>query len=84
LVQYSTWYIFFVFPSDLKLLYSPDQVQENDPNEAKALAILFNRLLLSSTLGTITGIVWVITQRAWHWGFFIIIIAFNLFCCHFI
>jgi hypothetical protein len=44
LIQYSTWYIFFVFSSDLKLLYGPDQFEENDPNEAKALAIFFNRL----------------------------------------
>jgi hypothetical protein len=64
LIQYSTWYIFFVFSSDLKLLYGPDQFEEKDPNEAKALAIFFNRLLLSSTLGAITGVVWVITQRA--------------------
>ncbi|CAJ2636151.1 unnamed protein product [Trifolium pratense] len=55
--------------------FGADQFQENDPNEAKALASIFNWLLLSSTLGAITGVVWISTQRAWHWGFFIITIA---------
>lgn len=55
-----------------------DQFDEKDPIEAKALASFFNWLLLSSTVGAIvgvTGVVWVSTQKAWHWGFFIITVA---------
>ncbi|KAF7818042.1 protein NRT1/ PTR FAMILY 4.6-like [Senna tora] len=55
-----------------------DQFDEKDPIEAKGLASFFNWLLLSSTVGAIvgvTGVVWVSTQRAWHWGFFIISVA---------
>ncbi|RDX72444.1 Protein NRT1/ PTR FAMILY 4.6, partial [Mucuna pruriens] len=58
--------------------FGADQFDEKDPTEAKALASFFNWLLLSSTVGAITGvtgIVWVSTQKAWHWGFFIITIA---------
>ncbi|XP_061370996.1 protein NRT1/ PTR FAMILY 4.5-like [Gastrolobium bilobum] len=58
-----------------------DQFDEKDPIEAKALATFFNWLLLSTTLGSIigvTGVVWVSTQRAWHWGFFIITIASSI------
>ncbi|CAJ2631797.1 unnamed protein product [Trifolium pratense] len=61
--------------------FGADQFEEKDPNEAKALASFFNWLLLSSTLGAITGVtgvVWVSTQRAWHWGFFIITIASSI------
>ncbi|KAK7259053.1 hypothetical protein RIF29_24647 [Crotalaria pallida] len=58
--------------------FGADQFDEKDPTEAKALASFFNWLLLSSTVGAITGVtgvVWVSTQKAWHWGFFIISIA---------
>lgn len=58
--------------------FGADQFDEKDPVEAKALASFFNWLLLSSTVGAIvgvTGVVWVSTQRAWHWGFFIITVA---------
>ncbi|XP_028779405.1 protein NRT1/ PTR FAMILY 4.5-like [Neltuma alba] len=58
--------------------FGADQFDEKDPVEAKALASFFNFLLLSSTVGAIvgvTGVVWVSTQRAWHWGFFIITVA---------
>lgn len=58
--------------------FGADQFDEKDPTEAKALASFFNWLLLSSTVGAITGVtgvVWVSTQKAWHWGFFIITIA---------
>ena len=58
--------------------FGADQFDEKDPIEAKALASFFNWLLLSSTLGGIigvTGVVWVSTQKAWHWGFFIVTIA---------
>ncbi|CAL0308527.1 unnamed protein product [Lupinus luteus] len=58
--------------------FGADQFDEKDPTEAKALASFFNWLLLSSTIGAITGVtgvVWVSTQKAWHWGFFIITIA---------
>ncbi|KAJ1428332.1 Proton-dependent oligopeptide transporter family [Sesbania bispinosa] len=61
--------------------FGADQFDEKDPIEAKALASLFNWLLLSSTLGGITGVtgvVWVSTQRAWHWGFFIITIVSSI------
>ncbi|KAJ1393314.1 Proton-dependent oligopeptide transporter family [Sesbania bispinosa] len=61
--------------------FGADQFDEKDPIEAKALASFFNWLLLSSTLGGITGVtgvVWVSTQRAWHWGFFIITIASSI------
>lgn len=61
--------------------FGADQFEEKDPNEEKALASFFNWLLLSSTLGAITGVtgvVWVSTQRAWHWGFFIITIASSI------
>ncbi|KAJ1442145.1 Proton-dependent oligopeptide transporter family [Sesbania bispinosa] len=39
----------------------------------------FNWLLLSSTSGSIigvTGVVWISTQKAWHWGFLIITVGF--------
>lgn len=58
--------------------FGADQFDEKDPIEAKALASFFNFLLLSSTVGAIvgvTGVVWVSTQRAWHWGFFIVTVA---------
>jgi peptide/histidine transporter 3/4 len=58
-----------------------DQFEEKDPNEAKALTRLFNLLLLSLILGAITsvtGVVWVSTQRAWYWGFLIITIASSI------
>ena len=58
--------------------FGADQFNDKDPNEAKALASFFNWLLLSSTLGGIIGttvVVWVSTQKAWHWGFFIITIS---------
>lgn len=61
--------------------FGADQFDEKDQIEAKALASFFNWLLLSSTLGAITGVtgvVWVSTQRAWHWGFFIITIASSI------
>lgn len=61
--------------------FGADQFNEKDPNEVKALASFFNWLLLSSTIGAITGVtgvVWVSTQRAWHWGFFIITIASSI------
>lgn len=61
--------------------FGADQFDEKDPIEAKALASFFNWLLLSSTVGAIvgvTGVVWVSTQRAWHWGFLIITIASSL------
>ncbi|KAI4301642.1 hypothetical protein L6164_034900 [Bauhinia variegata] len=54
--------------------FGADQFEENDPIEAKSLATYFNWLLFSSTLGSIvgvTGVVWVSTQKSWHWGFFI-------------
>ncbi|GAU23878.1 hypothetical protein TSUD_35490 [Trifolium subterraneum] len=63
--------------------FGADQFDEKEPNEAKALASFFNWLLLSSTLGSVigvTGVVWVSTQKAWHWGFFIItviVVAFK-------
>lgn len=58
--------------------FGADQFEEKDPNEAKALASFFNWLLLSSTTGGIvgvTGVVWVSTQKAWHWGFLIITLS---------
>ncbi|KAF1869750.1 hypothetical protein Lal_00017326 [Lupinus albus] len=58
--------------------FGADQFDGKNPNEAKALASFFNWLLLSSTIGAIsgvTGVVWVSTQKAWHWGFFIMTIA---------
>jgi len=58
--------------------FGADQFDEKEPTEAKALASFFNWLLLSSTVGAITGVtgvVWVSTQKSWHWGFFIITIA---------
>ena len=61
--------------------FGADQFDEKDTAEAKALASFFNWLLLSSTLGAITGVtgvVWVSTQKAWHWGFFIITIAASI------
>ncbi|KAK7269494.1 hypothetical protein RIF29_22224 [Crotalaria pallida] len=61
--------------------FGADQFDDKDPNEAKALASFFNWLLLSSTLGAVigvTGVVWVSTQKDWHWGFFIITLASSL------
>ncbi|KAF7805010.1 protein NRT1/ PTR FAMILY 4.6-like [Senna tora] len=61
--------------------FGADQFDEKDPIEAKALASFFNWLLLSSTTGGIvgvTGVVWVSTQRAWHWGFLIITVSASL------
>lgn len=61
--------------------FGADQFDEKDPTEAKALASFFNWLLLSSTVGAITGVtgvVWVSTQKAWHWGFFIITISSSI------
>ncbi|KAL1312885.1 hypothetical protein HN51_039457 [Arachis hypogaea] len=61
--------------------FGADQFDDKDPSEAKALASFFNWLLMSSTLGAITGVtavVWVSTQKAWHWGFFIITIASSI------
>ncbi|XP_019427470.1 PREDICTED: protein NRT1/ PTR FAMILY 4.6-like [Lupinus angustifolius] len=61
--------------------FGADQFDEKDPNDAKAIASFFNWLLLSSTLGSVigvTGVVWVSTQRDWHWGFFIITLASSL------
>jgi len=58
--------------------FGADQFDEKNPREAKALASFFNWLLLSSTLGSIigvTGVVWVSTQKAWHWGFTIVTVA---------
>ena len=58
-----------------------DQFDEKDPIEAKGLASYFNWLLLSTTLGAVigvTGVVWVSTQRAWHWGFFIVTLASSI------
>ncbi|KAK2376754.1 protein NRT1/ PTR FAMILY 4.5 [Trifolium repens] len=61
--------------------FGADQFDEKEPNEAKALASFFNWLLLSSTLGSVigvTGVVWVSTQKAWHWGFFIITVCSSI------
>ncbi|KAL2993804.1 hypothetical protein AAZX31_10G133100 [Glycine max] len=62
--------------------FGADQFDEKkNPGEAKALASFFNWILLSSTLGSIigvTGVVWVSTQKAWHWGFIIITIASSI------
>ncbi|KAJ1425567.1 Proton-dependent oligopeptide transporter family [Sesbania bispinosa] len=61
--------------------FGADQFDEKDPIEAKALASFFNWLLLSSTSGSIigvTGVVWISTQKAWHWGFLIITIASSI------
>ncbi|KAK7278074.1 hypothetical protein RJT34_23098 [Clitoria ternatea] len=61
--------------------FGADQFDEKDPREAKALASFFNWLLLSSTLGSIVGVtvvVWVSTQKAWHWGFFIVTVASSI------
>ncbi|KAG4909888.1 protein NRT1/ PTR FAMILY 4.5-like [Glycine soja] len=61
--------------------FGADQFGEKNPQEAKALASYFNWLLLSSTLGSIigvTGVVWVSTQKAWHWGFIIITVASSI------
>ncbi|XP_027338351.1 protein NRT1/ PTR FAMILY 4.5-like [Abrus precatorius] len=61
--------------------FGADQFDEKDPREAKALASFFNWLLLSSTVGSIigvTGVVWVSTQKAWHWGFFIVTVASSI------
>ncbi|XP_004495820.1 protein NRT1/ PTR FAMILY 4.5-like [Cicer arietinum] len=61
--------------------FGADQFDEKEPSEAKGLASFFNWLLLSSTLGSVigvTGVVWVSTQRAWHWGFFIITVASSI------
>ncbi|CAL5208734.1 unnamed protein product [Lathyrus oleraceus] len=61
--------------------FGADQFDEKEPNEAKSLATFFNWLLLSSTLGSVvgvTGVVWVSTQKAWHWGFFIITLSSSI------
>lgn len=61
--------------------FGADQFDEKHPIEAKALASFFNWLLLSTTLGSVigvTGVVWVSTQRAWHWGFLIITLASSI------
>ncbi|CAJ2628887.1 unnamed protein product [Trifolium pratense] len=61
--------------------FGADQFDEKEPNEAKALATFFNWLLLSSTLGSVigvTGVVWVSTQKAWHWGFLIITVCSSI------
>lgn len=62
--------------------FGADQFDEKkNPGEAKALASFFNWILLSSTLGSIigvTGVVWVSTQKAWHWGFIIITVASSI------
>lgn len=61
--------------------FGADQFDEKNPAEAKSLASFFNWLLLSSTLGSVigvTGVVWVSTQRDWHWGFLIITLASSL------
>nr|KYP57591.1 Peptide transporter PTR5 [Cajanus cajan] len=58
-----------------------DQFDEKNPKEAKALSSFFNWILLSSTTGSIvgvTGVVWISTQKAWHWGFLIITIASSI------
>ncbi|ONI04107.1 hypothetical protein PRUPE_6G303000 [Prunus persica] len=52
--------------------------QFNRKEEAKSLATFFNGLMLSSTLGAtigVTFIVYVSTNVAWYWGFFISTIA---------
>ncbi|CAL8166029.1 unnamed protein product [Prunus armeniaca] len=52
--------------------------QFNRKEEAKSLATFFNGLMLSSTLGAtigVTAIVYVSTNVAWYWGFFISTIA---------
>lgn len=49
-----------------------DQFGHKD--EAKKLATFFNWFMLSSTLGAtigVTFVVWVSTNKAWYWGFFI-------------
>ncbi|KAL2325669.1 hypothetical protein Fmac_024727 [Flemingia macrophylla] len=55
-----------------------DQFDAKNPKEAKALGSFFNWLLLSSTTGALIGVtvvVWISTQKAWHWGFMISTIA---------
>jgi len=49
-----------------------DQFRHKD--ETKKLATFFNLFLLSSTLGATVGVtvvVWISTNKAWYWGFFI-------------
>lgn len=61
--------------------FGADQFDEKNPREAKALATFFNWLLMSATVGSIigvTGIVWISTQKSWHWGFLIITIASSI------
>lgn len=55
-----------------------DQFDQNDPEEAKALATYFNWIILSTVLGAtigVTGIVWVSVNDAWYKGFMISTIA---------
>lgn len=55
-----------------------DQFNQQDPREAKALGTFFNWMILSATLGAsigVTVIVWVSTNVAWYWGFFIALVS---------
>ncbi|XP_012089423.3 protein NRT1/ PTR FAMILY 4.5 [Jatropha curcas] len=51
-----------------------DQFDQNNPEEAKALATYFNWITLSTVLGAVvgvTGVVWVSVNKAWYKGFMI-------------
>ncbi|KAJ9180400.1 hypothetical protein P3X46_008649 [Hevea brasiliensis] len=55
-----------------------DQFDQNDSEEAKALATYFNWITLSTVLGAtvgVTGIVWVSSKDAWYKGFMISTVA---------
>ncbi|XVE59846.1 hypothetical protein DITRI_Ditri05aG0079600 [Diplodiscus trichospermus] len=50
-----------------------DQFDSKDPKGAKQLGSYFNWYMLSTTFGAAIGVsfvVWVSTNKAWYWGFF--------------
>ncbi|KAL4335149.1 hypothetical protein GQ457_07G036280 [Hibiscus cannabinus] len=50
-----------------------DQFDSKDPKGAKQLGSYFNWYMLSTTFGAMIGVsfvVWVSTNEAWYWGFF--------------